>query len=55
MGIPLRDIVLSADTSCQVHGGDDIADVTCRTTCINQGSGWTGGYCDDQQICHCTF
>ncbi|KAE8310794.1 hypothetical protein BDV41DRAFT_543936 [Aspergillus transmontanensis] len=55
MGKPLRDVILSADSSCQVQGGDEAANLACRVTCINQGPGWTGGYCDDKQICHCTF
>ncbi|KAE8147400.1 hypothetical protein BDV25DRAFT_142786 [Aspergillus avenaceus] len=54
LGVPLRDAVLKSDTSCQVEGGDDIANLTCRNTCIRQGPGWSGGYCDEKQICHCT-
>ncbi|KAE8353271.1 hypothetical protein BDV28DRAFT_133415 [Aspergillus coremiiformis] len=55
MAIPLTDVILSAATSCQVSGGSDIANLACRVTCINQAPGWTGGYCDEKQICHCTF
>ncbi|PWY81920.1 hypothetical protein BO70DRAFT_396705 [Aspergillus heteromorphus CBS 117.55] len=53
--IPLREILLTKSTSCQVYGGNGIANLTCRNTCIEQGDGWTGGFCDDKQICHCTF
>ncbi|PYH64731.1 uncharacterized protein BO88DRAFT_408060 [Aspergillus vadensis CBS 113365] len=59
LGVPalaaLMEIMLSNSTSCQIRGGDDIANLACRNTCIEQGGGWTGGFCDDQQICHCTF
>ncbi|KAE8406143.1 hypothetical protein BDV37DRAFT_243284 [Aspergillus pseudonomiae] len=49
VGTPLRDVILSADTSCQIQGGDEAANLACRAICIDQGHGWTGGYCDDTQ------
>ncbi|RAH43670.1 uncharacterized protein BO95DRAFT_465811 [Aspergillus brunneoviolaceus CBS 621.78] len=45
----------AAQKSCQTPGGIQIANLACRNTCIAQGGGWTGGFCDDQEICHCTF
>ncbi|PYI17074.1 hypothetical protein BO99DRAFT_445000 [Aspergillus violaceofuscus CBS 115571] len=45
----------AAQKSCQTPGGIQIANLACRNTCIAQGGGWTGGFCDDQGICHCTF
>ncbi|OJK00433.1 hypothetical protein ASPACDRAFT_43020 [Aspergillus aculeatus ATCC 16872] len=41
----------AAQKSCQTPGGIQIANLACRNT----GGGWTGGFCDDQGICHCTF
>lgn len=32
MGTPLRDVILSADSSCQVQGGDEAANLACRVT-----------------------
>ncbi|OOG01076.1 hypothetical protein ASPCADRAFT_126079 [Aspergillus carbonarius ITEM 5010] len=55
LATPLMEVTLSNSTSCQTYGGDSIANLACRNTCIEQGEGWTGGFCDDQQICHCTF
>ncbi|PYH90642.1 hypothetical protein BO71DRAFT_333999 [Aspergillus ellipticus CBS 707.79] len=46
---PLAELILSNSTSCQVRGGDAIANLACRNTCIEQGDGWTGGFCDDKQ------
>ncbi|OGM47588.1 hypothetical protein ABOM_004256, partial [Aspergillus bombycis] len=49
VGIPLRDVILSANTSCQIEGGDEAANLACRAICADQGHGWTGGYCDNKQ------
>ncbi|PYI35201.1 hypothetical protein BP00DRAFT_454161 [Aspergillus indologenus CBS 114.80] len=38
----------AAQKSCQTPGGIQIANLACRNTCIAQGGGWTGGFCDDQ-------
>jgi hypothetical protein len=32
MGTPVRDIILKTDTSCQVPGGWEVADLSCRNT-----------------------
>ncbi|KAE8325109.1 hypothetical protein BDV39DRAFT_179288 [Aspergillus sergii] len=32
IGKPLRDVILSADSSCQVQGGDEAANLACRVT-----------------------
>ncbi|KAF9887549.1 hypothetical protein FE257_010127 [Aspergillus nanangensis] len=53
--IPIQNDVMITSTSCQVEGGDDIANLVCTNTCKGQGPSWTGGYCDQEQICHCTF
>ncbi|KAI9370263.1 hypothetical protein BJX61DRAFT_544793 [Aspergillus egyptiacus] len=42
-------------TSCQlgdIFGG---ADAACSASCIAQGQGWHGGYCNDQMVCNCTY
>ncbi|RAL11509.1 uncharacterized protein BO97DRAFT_425505 [Aspergillus homomorphus CBS 101889] len=48
--VPLTSKVLAAaQNSCQTPGGNQIANLACRNTCIAQGGGWTGGFCDDQE------
>ncbi|KAL5361698.1 hypothetical protein BJX96DRAFT_152576 [Aspergillus floccosus] len=55
MAIPAQNEITIAGTSCQIAGGDQIANLACKNTCQAQGPEWTGGYCDKKQICHCTF
>ncbi|GES58884.1 hypothetical protein BO70DRAFT_396705 [Aspergillus terreus] len=55
MAVPAQNEITIAGSSCQIKGGDKIANQACKNTCQEQGPEWTGGYCDNKQICHCTF
>ncbi|KAL4893913.1 hypothetical protein BDV59DRAFT_176430 [Aspergillus ambiguus] len=52
---PTQNEMMMAGTSCQIQGGDNAANLACKAAWQEQGPEWTGGYCDDKQICHCTF
>lgn len=49
LGVPalaaLMEIMLSNSTSCQIRGGDDIANLACRNTV-----GWFWSYAEENRL-----
>ncbi|KAF8061709.1 hypothetical protein FPV67DRAFT_1673321 [Lyophyllum atratum] len=45
----------STQLSCQVGGIWGASDALCSASCIAQGQGYHGGYCNAQQVCVCNY
>ncbi|KAK3843722.1 MAG: atesin-3 [Linnemannia gamsii] len=41
--------------TCQFGNIFGAGDAACSASCIIQGQGFHGGYCDDHKVCRCTY
>ncbi|KAJ7210867.1 atesin-3 [Mycena pura] len=42
------------ELSCQACEPFGASDACCSASCIAQGKGFHGGFCDDHEVCNCT-